>query len=76
MAELKHCPFCGGEAVVWQIPFNTEAEQALHPKWTWNYPGMWIVGCDTDMCYANHNNMAMIFYSRKEATEVWNRRAE
>ena len=72
---LKPCPFCGGEAVLFQIPYNTEAELSLHPKWFWKHEGEWVIGCDTEMCYANHNNMAMTFLTIKEAVETWSRRA-
>ena len=72
---LKHCPFCGGEAFVTQIPYNTTMEFYEHPKWTWKNPGMWIVGCETEMCLGNYNNVSICFLSKERAIEAWNRRA-
>ena len=76
MEKLKPCPFCGGEAVLFQIPYNTTAELQKHPKWFWNNPGLWTIGCDTDMCIANYNHAMMLFLNSKQAIEAWNRRAE
>lgn len=73
---LNPCPFCGGEATVFQIPENDREERRLHPKWDWNYPGRIIVGCWTEMCMGNINNMAMVFTTKESATETWNRRNE
>ena len=74
--ELKGCPFCGGEAIVFQIPYNTEAELKMHPQWFWNNPGWFTVGCQTEQCIANVNHCMMLFYKSKQAIEAWNRRAE
>lgn len=74
--RLKSCPFCGGEARTFQMPQNTIAEIEKHPKWTWKNPGMWVVGCDTGMCYGNINNVTMCFYTERTAAKAWNRRAD
>lgn len=73
--KLLPCPFCGGEARLFHIPENTIAETKKHPKWLWNNPGMWTVGCDTSMCLGNINNVAMCFYTERLAVNTWNRRA-
>lgn len=74
--ELKKCPFCGNESDTFLIPANTVEEIAKHPKWRWEYPGMWIVGCDTPGCFGNRNNIAMCFLDRQVAINAWNRRAD
>lgn len=76
MIDLKSCPFCGGEAIIFQIPYNSEEELHQHPYWFWNNPGWFTVGCLTDMCIANVNHEMMLFLNSKEAAEAWNRRAE
>lgn len=75
-SELLRCPFCGGEAIIFQIPYNTEAELKMHQRWLWNEPGLFTVGCQTEQCIANFNNCMMLFYNSKQAIEAWNRRAE
>jgi hypothetical protein len=72
--ELKPCPFCGGEATIFQIPQNTTAEYVQHPKWTWFYSGLFTIGCETDGCMANYNNVAMLFVNPQSAINAWNRR--
>lgn len=74
MIDLKSCPFCGGEAIIFQIPYNSEEELHQHPYWFWNNPGWFTVGCLTDMCIANVNHEMMLFLNSKEAAEAWNRR--
>lgn len=74
MNDLKPCPFCGGEAIIFQIPYNSEEELHQHPYWFWNNPGWFTVGCLTDMCIANVNHEMMLFLNSKEAAEAWNRR--
>ena len=74
----KPCPFCGGEANVFQIPENTPEELATHPDWRWNHPGKWIIGCcgKEFECFGNMNHMTMVFTTEEEAIEAWNRRAK
>lgn len=77
MCDLKPCPFCGGKAITFQIPENTEEETKTHPKWQWNNPGMWVVGCDEDpLCMGNYNHVTMLFITKEHAVSTWNRRAE
>jgi hypothetical protein len=74
--DLKRCPFCGGEAITFQIPENTPEEMAEHPKWEWRDAGCWVVGCHKDHgCIGNFNHKAMVFFDEEEAIEAWNRRA-
>ena len=73
--KLKPCPFCGGEAWTFHIPENNEYETKLH-EWIWRTPGRWLVGCDTQLCMLNINNMPETFASEQEAAEAWNKRAE
>lgn len=74
--ELKPCPFCGKQAYAMAIPENTPAENASHPKWSWNNPGKWVVGCFSEMCMGNINHMSMIFVDEQGAVEAWNKRAQ
>ena len=74
MIDLKSCPFCGGEAIIFQIPYNSEEELHQHPYWFWNNPGWFTLGCLTDMCIANVNHEMMLFLNSKDAAEAWNRR--
>ena len=76
MDKMKPCPFCGGAASIFQIPENTTAEMKSHPKWLWNFPGAWVIGCDTDRCYGNIRHFAMQFTSAAQAVRTWNQRRE
>ena len=60
MAELKPCPFCGGEAFA--VNF-TYAITEGHWK-------MWSVDCPKCRCQSGD------FVTKEEAIEAWNRRAE
>ena len=60
MPDLKPCPFCGGEA------YTVESINSQTFR----------VGCFTRNCIANANNLLHGEYSKEEAIEVWNRRAE
>lgn len=71
---IKNCPFCGGEAETFHIPENDEEEMKYHPNWKWNDPGMWVIGCDTEMCMGNIGRFAMIFVSEEDAIKTWNTR--
>ena len=72
--QLKPCPFCGGKAIIFQIPYNTTEELHKHPSWFWNNPGWFTVGCETEMCIASVNHEMMLFINSKQAEEAWNRR--
>ena len=74
--KLKPCPFCGGNADLFHIPENTIEEVWEHPKWLWNNPGMWVVGCDTDNCIGCLHHFSMIFPTEEMAVKSWNRRAK
>lgn len=64
---IKYCPFCGGTATTFQIPNNDRNE---HVKWEWNYPGMWVIGCNTDGCFGNINHFTMIFANEENAIKT------
>lgn len=72
--KIKPCPFCGEKAKTFHIPENNEEEVKQHLNWKWNYPGMWVIGCDTEMCMGNINHFTMIFIDEESAVETWNRR--
>lgn len=58
-SELKPCPFCGGKAVLMQVP-DTD---------------LWTAGCNDDlMCWGNINHVTMVFCTRENAAKAWNRR--
>lgn len=60
MAELKPCPFCGGEA---KTSFTTtDLENKFEFGW---------IGCQRCRCFINYINNSR---GLKEATEAWNRR--
>ena len=59
MSELKCCPFCGGEA---EVGLTNQ-----HDK-------LFVVGCNTPMCYGNINHFTMVFVSKETAIDTWNRR--
>lgn len=60
MTDLKCCPFCGGEA---EVGLTNQ-----HDK-------LFIVGCNTPMCYGNINHFTMNFVSKESAINTWNTRA-
>ena len=66
MAELKPCPFCGGEKVevLNRLEFEPEMEQVGLTKDNWN------VLCNE--CYALGGTRRTAL----EAIEAWNRRAD
>ena len=77
MRELKPCPFCGEYAITFQIPDNTPEEIAMHPRWLWNNPCKWVVGCKNNPeCMGNFNHMTMLFLTEESAIKAWNRRAK
>jgi hypothetical protein len=59
MSELKCCPFCGGEA---EVGYTNQ-----HDK-------LFVVGCNTPMCYGNINHFTMVFVSEETAIDTWNTR--
>ena len=59
MSELKCCPFCGREADV---------------SLTNQHDKLFIVGCNTPMCYGNINHFTMSFVSKESAINTWNTR--
>jgi hypothetical protein len=61
---------------LFRIPENTPKETEQHPNWLWRDAGMYVVGCDTDMCIANYNNKAIVFSSIESARKAWNRRVD
>ena len=61
MAELKPCPFCGGNAEI--ISFQTFA-------WCDN---TYVVRCANPACEVEHKARS---WDKKEAIEAWNRRVE
>lgn len=60
MNDLKCCPFCGGEA---EVGLTNQ-----HDK-------LFIVGCNTPMCYGNINHFTISFVSKESAINTWNTRA-
>ena len=60
MAELKPCPFCGGEAFVCEYLYSCEPGRIV-------MYGVECNGCHTTTFEGN---------SKQEAIEAWNRRAE
>ena len=62
--ELLPCPFCGGIALIAQMPVGNKAQ------------GLYAVGCVEDgMCYGHISHAAMRFVTKQTATETWNKRA-
>jgi hypothetical protein len=59
MSDLKYCPFCGGEA---EVGYANQ-----HDK-------LFVVGCNTPMCYGNINHFTMVFVSKESAIDTWNTR--
>lgn len=45
-------------------------ERATILKWGEIY----VIGCDTEMCFGNINHFAMVFYKTEHAIKTWNRR--
>lgn len=75
--KLEKCPVCGYKPIIFHIPKNTKAENSRHPKWIWNYPGRYAIGCDTKFsCQNNINVMRMVYATKDEAIESWNRIAK
>lgn len=60
MAEMKSCPFCGGEA---EISTNTRIIKGKH------HPIYWVKCCECGAKVPRYNRTA------EEAIDIWNRRA-
>lgn len=73
--KIKPCPFCGGKATIFQFPENTPEELALHPRWQWKWPNMFVIGCNSDTCIGDINHVHMLFLTAADAIEAWNKRA-
>ncbi len=58
-ARLLPCPFCGGEAET--------GNPNQHDK-------LFVVGCNTPMCYGNINHFTLIFTDKESAITTWNTR--
>ena len=61
MAELKRCPYCGGEAV-------RDTVKAPHTSEPWHY-----VRCGNPNCHVEPSTAA--YKKQSGATKAWNRRA-
>lgn len=79
MAELKPCPFCGGESsVAFAHPWFML--KRLHNRYV--IAGCNRCGCTTQLYYANNHTRSPIFNdvntqrAKEKAIEAWNRRAE
>ena len=64
MAELKRCPFCGGEAGLLCGDYKSQQKSQE----------VWIVGCNTGGCLGRIFPVKVRYESREEAAEAWNRR--
>lgn len=60
MAELKPCPFCGGDAKMKEVTYG-------------NNCSAYVVWCGNGNCGVQPSTR--YFRVRKEAVEAWNRRA-
>lgn len=61
--ELSPCPFCGGKAMIMQLPVGSKAQ------------GLYSVGCIEDtMCLGHISHIAMRFVSKRAASNTWNTR--
>ena len=67
MAELKRCPFCGGDAVVISAPLS----------------GVWLIQCKTCPAMIGRKTKVVStmhgksYFEAREAAEIaWNRRAD
>ena len=72
--QLKPCPFCGGKAQirVWKRSKNTytlNPDRFIKIK----LPSKYFVECSNKNCSACNPHTEW-FYTKKKATEVWNRR--
>lgn len=75
MAKLKHCPVCGAKAYI-----SSNAPDGYYMGWSVGCPryciGDGIHGIDT---YEENEKRALAlhgFFTKEEAIEAWNRRAE
>lgn len=68
MSELKPCPFCG------------EAAEVKYIHWPVGMEGIdgWAVGCDGQYgssCPGSLMKYAPLYFTEKDARNIWNRRA-
>ena len=62
MAELKKCPFCGGEAELWEYRLNGST--------------FFVVSCENDNCNIAVETIPRVGNTATQAIEAWNRRVE
>lgn len=61
--RLLPCPFCGGHAMIMQLPVGSKSQ------------GLYAVGCTEDgMCYGHLSHVAIKFVSKRTAADTWNKR--
>ena len=79
MTELKPCPFCGGQAVLFKKTGSVSngIETVKNKDGTY-----WYIGCETSDCIlfaCEEDGTARIFFredSKESAIRCWNRRAD
>ena len=79
MAELKPCPFCGGEA---KVAFAHPEFMLKRLKFRYVFAGCTKCNVTTPLFNAKNKTGSPLFndynteQAKKKATEAWNRRAE
>jgi hypothetical protein len=64
--RLAKCPICGYQAYIFKIPKDAN-----------EYAGCFSIGCNTRFtCQNNYKSMRMVYATKDEAAQAWNRIAE
>lgn len=67
--ELKPCPFCGGEAKIFQVGIDANPDSVLN--------GTFVIGCDGingSLCPGYIYKCSPVYMSKELAVKMWNDR--
>ena len=70
--DLKPCPFCGGEAKLFRVGFDSQPENSI-------LNGTYIIGCDGphgSLCPGYGFGYSALYTTRELAVRMWNNRVD
>ena len=71
MTDLKPCPFCGGEAEVYEMQYGADSQYSVFGVFCVDDSNSWLIGLNR----YQHGHFIDNFPTEAEAIEAWNTRA-